>query len=586
MKKNRIIFLWSALAILIMTSACQNPLQSGRHITGTTKVIVNNSLQQEAESWYSMSGVQTEACAEGGLDVGYIDAGDWMVYPITITTTGNFRISYRVASPQSGIFLTADLNGGTTILGNVDIPNTGSWQNWTTVTQTVSLSAGTYNFGLNGGSGGFNLNWIRFESLSGEITYEAENYSQMSGIITEACPDGTLNVGSIDSGDWMVYPITIENAGSYNIQLRVSSIYNGVALVIDLNAGATQLGTASIPNTGSWSNYTTVNETVTLPAGDINLGINAGTGGFNLNWFRVSAIANPTQNPSVTPTPSPTPSPTPTPTSSPIITPSPSPAAISNYFFDDFIYSSNTDSNLSAFGWLVRTWNGAPGPSGAGLYSANNVSFVSGPTNTILRLTGSISNGTASQAELNFKESKMLEGTYAARVYFNDTPDSGSDGAYINEAPFWTMSDYSATTGTNVYSELDFEYLPNGGWGANGPAMYMSTWYNDATSDASDSVLTESLAGWRTLVIQVSGGHVKYYVGSRLLADHSGKYYPRSKMQIIPQLWFVEANVNSTWHTDIDWCYYAQNTVLSAAQVEANIATLRATGKTRQNTVQ
>ena len=31
------------------------------------------------------------------------------------------------------------------------------------------------------------------------------------------------------------------------------------------------------------------------------------------------------------------------------------------------------------------------------------------------------------------------------------------------------MSDYGTTSGTNNYSELDFEYLPNGGWGSQVP---------------------------------------------------------------------------------------------------------------------
>jgi len=51
-----------------------------------------------------------------------------------------------VASP-AGATASADLNAGTIQLGNFAIPATGGWQNWTTVSRTVTLNAGTYNLG-------------------------------------------------------------------------------------------------------------------------------------------------------------------------------------------------------------------------------------------------------------------------------------------------------------------------------------------------------------------------------------------------------------------------------------------------------
>lgn len=120
------------------------------------------SVKIEAENFSQMAGVQTEACSDtgGGLNVGYIDAGDWMVYPITLPSTGSYTIQYRVASPNTGKSFSADLNAGAIPLGSVSIPNTGGWQNWTTVTQTVTMTAGNYYFGINAGTGGFNVNWF------------------------------------------------------------------------------------------------------------------------------------------------------------------------------------------------------------------------------------------------------------------------------------------------------------------------------------------------------------------------------------------------------------------------------------------
>jgi len=120
------------------------------------------SLKVEAESFIEKAGVQTESCSDtgGGLNVGYIDQGDWMKYSITVPSAGSYTIQYRVASPNSGKSLSSDLNAGATQLGSVAITNTGSWQTWTTVSQTVTLSAGTHAFGINAGTGGFNVNWF------------------------------------------------------------------------------------------------------------------------------------------------------------------------------------------------------------------------------------------------------------------------------------------------------------------------------------------------------------------------------------------------------------------------------------------
>jgi endo-1,3(4)-beta-glucanase len=121
----------------------------------------------QAEAFTAMSGVQTDVTNDGGAGqyVGWIEAGDWMAYAnITIPATGSYRIEYRVASP-SGALLSADLNAGSIQLGNVTIPATGDWQNWTTVQHTVPLNAGTHSFGIFAQQSGWNINWFRITRL-------------------------------------------------------------------------------------------------------------------------------------------------------------------------------------------------------------------------------------------------------------------------------------------------------------------------------------------------------------------------------------------------------------------------------------
>lgn len=122
----------------------------------------------QAESNTSNFGVQTEATTDtgGGSDVGWIDTGDWMAFPaVTIPTAGQYLVEYRVASQNGGGRLSLDVNAGSQILGYLDLPNTGGWQNWQTVSQVVTINPGTYNFGIYAQSGGWNLNWFRITKL-------------------------------------------------------------------------------------------------------------------------------------------------------------------------------------------------------------------------------------------------------------------------------------------------------------------------------------------------------------------------------------------------------------------------------------
>ncbi|WP_250464842.1 carbohydrate-binding protein [Microbulbifer litoralis] len=122
----------------------------------------NRTIQ--AESYFSSAGVDLENTTDagGGQNVGWIDTGDWMAYnSITFPETGNYTVEYRVASQDGGGRVSLDLDGGTTVLGELALPATGGWQNWVTVSHTVHIPAGTYNLGLYAQTGGWNLNWIR-----------------------------------------------------------------------------------------------------------------------------------------------------------------------------------------------------------------------------------------------------------------------------------------------------------------------------------------------------------------------------------------------------------------------------------------
>jgi endoglucanase len=249
----------------------------------------------QAENYCQMSGVQAESTTDagGGQDIGWIDAGDWMSFSINAPSSGTYTVSYRIASLSGGGSIRLEKQGGSVSYGTIAVPSTGGWQNWQTITQTVTLPAGQQYIAIAAVSGGFNINWF---SISGSnngfsLTTQAENFSEMSGVQTETTTDagGGLNVGWIDTNDWMKYKgITVPSTGSYLFEYRVASPNSTGILSQDLNSGAIQLGTINVPNTGGWQNWQTISRTVTLNAGTYDFGIFAKAGGWNINWWRIS----------------------------------------------------------------------------------------------------------------------------------------------------------------------------------------------------------------------------------------------------------------------------------------------------------
>jgi len=118
----------------------------------------------EAEDYIEMNGVQTENTldADGGINVGWIEQGDWLDYEIHVPEEGNYTIDLRLASPNSDRQL--QLIAGGIIVATVDVPNTGGWQNWKTVSDTVHLNAGNQTLRILSSNGtSYNWNINRFE---------------------------------------------------------------------------------------------------------------------------------------------------------------------------------------------------------------------------------------------------------------------------------------------------------------------------------------------------------------------------------------------------------------------------------------
>jgi len=159
--------------------------------TASCAVTVSNSAfavpgKIEAENYSSMLGVQTEATTDTGLglNVGWIDATDYMNYNVNVATAGTYKVEFRIASTvATGVI---QLKNGSNVLGSVTLPNTGGWQVWQTVSFNVPLAAGAQTLQVYVPSGGYNINWINFTAVSGNCTVLASTGDFSTTVSTDA----------------------------------------------------------------------------------------------------------------------------------------------------------------------------------------------------------------------------------------------------------------------------------------------------------------------------------------------------------------------------------------------------------------
>lgn len=249
----------------------------------------------EAESFDAAHEVRTEDTGDegGGQNVGYIDDNDWLDYNLSLATARDYEIQFRVANAYGNGVIEIQ-NAAGTVLGQVNVPQTGGWQNWVTVSTTVSLPAGSQVVRLFARSGAFNFNWFSFVSAGARVTgtilpakVEAENYDDFSSVQQQNTEDvdGGQNVEWIQDGSWMDYDVHVPAAGIFTFNYRIANGYSPEATLTLKNSEGNQLGSIILPQTGGMQGWKTVSMIAALPAGNQRLRVFATKGGWNFNWF-------------------------------------------------------------------------------------------------------------------------------------------------------------------------------------------------------------------------------------------------------------------------------------------------------------
>jgi uncharacterized surface protein with fasciclin (FAS1) repeats len=319
-----------------VTPTIDNPQQPGANVPGTIEAEDFNSggegiayhdttTANQGGQYRTSEAVDIErSSSEGGHVVCWVRAGEWIKYTATVAEAGVYDVSFRVSSDRSdGSFrMQVDNKDACTVM----VPNTGSFDSYTTVVQQVSLPAGVHTIRLYF-NGYTNLNWMKFQSNSGSTpttttvaqttvptgtptatqtsgsglpvpipnmygngripgVIEGEDYnsggagvayydttaSNFGGVYRMDDVDIELNQNEdspvvcwIRPGEWLKYTANVETTGYYDVVFRVASPNSNSQIRLQVD-GVTAT-TFTVPNTGDYAKFTSVTKRIYMKSG-------------------------------------------------------------------------------------------------------------------------------------------------------------------------------------------------------------------------------------------------------------------------------------------------------------------------------
>jgi hypothetical protein len=215
-----------------------------------------NSVNGTANT-YRPDGVDLESTSDtgGGYDVGWTSGGQWLRYTVNVAAAGTYTVSLRVAAPSavSGALHLAN-SSGTNLTGAVNIPATGGWQTWTTITAQLTLPAGQQVLTLAEDTGGWNINYLQLATGGGAFANLA------AGKPTSESSHNDVYVSSnVTDGNQATYWESTNNVFPQWVQVDLGSSQSVSRVVLQLPASwGARDQTLTLSTSSDGTNFTTV----------------------------------------------------------------------------------------------------------------------------------------------------------------------------------------------------------------------------------------------------------------------------------------------------------------------------------------
>ena len=117
---------------------------------------------------YRNDGVDIQSCSDtdnsNGYNVGWINAGEWLVFSMNSDSATKLDCSFRSSSDAGGGYIQLEANGEL-LTDEIFLPDTDDWNSWITTTATdIIIPKGNIKLKLKFPFGGFNLSYFRFHN--------------------------------------------------------------------------------------------------------------------------------------------------------------------------------------------------------------------------------------------------------------------------------------------------------------------------------------------------------------------------------------------------------------------------------------
>jgi len=195
--------------------------------------------------------------------------GTWTQWAISSDGNGNYVFKNRAF----GTYINASDNSNTTI-ATTSTSESGDLTTW----RIEDLNGND----ANGQTTDSNVDYVSVPSR-----IEAEDYDDATEGRTESTSDssGDLNVGWINTNEFLEYNVNVESSGNYTMDFRVAS--RSADIRFDIYQNNSLIGSISEGSTGGWQTWETVSTSVQLSSGNSTIRIVATGDNWNINWFEI-----------------------------------------------------------------------------------------------------------------------------------------------------------------------------------------------------------------------------------------------------------------------------------------------------------
>jgi hypothetical protein len=255
-----------------------------------------------------------------GHVVNNIETGEWLEYTIDVATAGSYMLELHVSSEFTNSKFHVEIDG-VDVTGSVSVPSTGWWGTFVWLGRAVNLIAGQHVLRVHSEQEYFNFDRIRITTqtpfngtaFAAPGTWQAEDFdrggegvayhdavpgnaggqyrtSEDVDIVTPGAGTNATGhaVNNFETGEWLEYTINVATAGTYTIELHVSSEFTDSRFHLEID-GVDVSGPVTVPSTGWWGTFTWLGKTgVSLGVGNHVLRVHSEQEYFNLDAIRIT----------------------------------------------------------------------------------------------------------------------------------------------------------------------------------------------------------------------------------------------------------------------------------------------------------